>query len=171
MTPSGQSPRPQPVPLGARHVGPTVFADPSDLKQQVGSRIGPSEWFEVTQEAISGFADASGDHQWIHVDSEKAAEGPFGTTICHGLLTLALGQTLARSVYRVEGTRMGINYGLNKVRFPSPLPVGSRVRTAVDVLDVSDHGDSWQVTTRVTTEREGAPKPVCVAESVVRLYP
>ena len=147
-----------------------LFADPAELQQQVGALLGPSDWLTVTQEAVDGFADASGDHQWIHVDPERAATGPFGGTICHGLLTLAIGQDLARSIYRVDGMRMGINYGLNRVRFPSPLPVGSRVRTSVVLLEVVHQGDSWQVTSRVTTEREGETKPVCVAESVTRLY-
>lgn len=147
-----------------------IFASPAELQKQVGTLIGPSDWLTVTQDAVDAFAVASGDHQWIHVDPERAVGGPFGTTICHGLLTVAIGQDLVRSIYRVDGLRMGINYGLNKVRFPSVLPVGSRVRTTVELLEVVEKSDSWQVISKVTTEMEGGTKPVCVAETVTRLY-
>ena len=141
-----------------------------ELGEDVGVVLGPCEWLLVDQEAVDDFARASGDDQWIHVDTQKANAGPFGTTICHGLLTLAIGQSLARRIYRVSGTRMGINYGLNKVRFPSPLPVGSQVRATVELLGVEAAEDSWHVRTRVVTMREGSEKPVCVADPLTRLY-
>lgn len=147
-----------------------VFSSIDELAASCGSVIGTSPWLRVNQEAINHFALASGDDQWIHVDVEKSASGPFGSTICHGLLTLAIGQHLARQVYRVEGTRMGINYGLNRVRFPTPLHVNSNVRAEVQVNAVERAGESWQVESRVTTYRDDVDKPVCVSEPITRLY-
>jgi acyl dehydratase len=136
-----------------------------------GDTYGPSEWLEVTQERIDGFADATGDHQWIHVDPEKAAQGPFGTTIAHGFLTLSLLIKFIEEVRPSSGEfRMGINYGVNKVRFPAPVPVGSRVRAHFEVLEVSEVEGGIQVVTKGTVEREGEEKPVCVAEMVSRHY-
>jgi acyl dehydratase len=138
---------------------------------QVGDTYGPSEWLEVTQERIDGFAEATGDDQWIHVDPEKAAQGPFGTTIAHGFLTLSL---LVKFQYEVRPERgefrMGINYGVNKVRFPAPVPVGSRIRAHFEILELSEVEGGVQVVTKGTVEREGEEKPVCVAEMVSRQY-
>jgi acyl dehydratase len=136
-----------------------------------GDDFGPSSWIEIPQETIDAFADATGDHQWIHVDPERAAEGPFGTTIAHGYLTLSLLPVASYEVVpRDPNAKMGINYGLNRVRFPSPVPVGSRVRARfhVDAVDEADWGA--QVTMTATVEREGGDKPVCVAEIVFRYY-
>ena len=138
---------------------------------QVGDTYGPSEWLEITQKRIDGFGEATGDDQWIHVDPEKAAQGPFGTTIAHGFLTLSL---LVKFQYEVRPERgefrMGINYGVNKVRFPAPVPVGSRIRAHFEILEVSEVEGGVQVVTKGTVEREGEEKPVCVAEMVSRQY-
>jgi acyl dehydratase len=147
-----------------------TFTSAGELLASAGEHLGHSEWQEITQERVNLFAEATGDHQWIHVDPERAAAGPFGTTIAHGFLTLSLLPTLVSQVYRVEGVRMGINYGLDLVRFPAPLPTGSKVRAGVEVLVAEDKGDGWvQLKNRVTIEREGHEKPVCVAESLTRL--
>jgi acyl dehydratase len=136
---------------------------------QVGDVFGPSSWIEVTQEKIDGFAEATGDHQWIHVDPERAREGPFGTTIAHGYLTLSLLPVASYEVIPREG-RMGINYGVNRVRFPAPVPVGSRVRVTFEAKDVEEVPGGRQSTLLATVEREGGEKPVCVAEVVFRNY-
>ncbi len=149
----------------------TVFSSVHALREAAGADLGYSDWLPVDQERVDLFADATGDHQWIHVDPQLAASGPFGGTIAHGYLTLALVVPLMAGLFRVEGVRMGINYGVNKVRFPAPLPVGSRIRAHGQVLSVEEVTDGVQVTNRVTIEREGGDKPVCVAETVVRLYP
>jgi len=144
---------------------------PDALKALVGEEVGVSQWMLIDQDRVNLFADATGDHQWIHVDSEAAAEGPFGTTIAHGYLTLSLLPPLMADVYSVAGRRMGVNYGLNKVRFPSPLTVGSRIRLRLSLGEVEDvSGNGVQITWLATIEREGGAKPVCVAESVIRLY-
>ena len=149
---------------------PRIFTSPDELRAAVGEQLGYTDWVEIDQKRIDLFADATGDHQWIHVDPEKAAAGPFGTTIAHGYLTLSLLPILVPQLIMVEGVRMGINYGTNKVRFPSPVPVGSRVRATATVTDVADTKEGFQLTTTVTIEREGGDKPVCVAESVSRYY-
>ncbi|MGH4030797.1 MaoC family dehydratase [Actinomycetota bacterium Odt1-20B] len=150
---------------------PRIFASPEELRAGVGEQLGHSDWLEVDQKRIDLFADATGDHQWIHVDAEKAAAGPFGTTIAHGYLTLSLLPSLVPQVMRVEGMKMGINYGTNKVRFPSPVPVGSRLRASAVLTEVTATKDGGvQVTATVTVEREGGDKPACVAESVSRYY-
>ncbi|MEU1669713.1 MaoC family dehydratase [Streptomyces sparsogenes] len=150
---------------------PRIFTSPDELRSAVGEDLGPSDWLEVDQKRIDLFADATGDHQWIHVDPEKAATGPFGTTIAHGYLTLSLLPAFTPQLLNVEGVRMGINYGVNKVRFPSPVPVGSRLRATGRVAEVTEVADGgFQVTLVVTVEREGGDKPVCVAESVARYY-
>ncbi len=136
---------------------------------RVGDTYGPSGWVEITQERVDAFADATGDHQWIHVDPERAAKGPFGTTIAHGYLTLSLLPAASSEVVPTRG-RMGINYGVNRVRFPAPVPVGSHVRAAFEVLSVEQLEGSVQVTMKATVEREGGEKPVCVAEIVSRHY-
>jgi acyl dehydratase len=139
-----------------------------DLKP--GLELGPGEWREITQERIDRFADATGDHQWIHVDPARAAAGPFGGTIAHGYLTLSMLPESAFALMAVDDASAAINYGLNKVRFPAPVPVGSRIRTSFRIVDVSDVDGGVQVTTAATVEREGAEKPVCVAETVSRYY-
>ena len=144
---------------------------PQDLLQHVGTELGPSEWLTVTQEMIDKFADATGDHQWIHVDVERATrESPFGGPIAHGYLTLSLGPVLVPQVVRVEGVKMAVNYGCEKVRFPSPVPVGAKVRVGVELLDATDIPGGCQVVMRFTFECEGAPKPSCVSENVFRYY-
>jgi acyl dehydratase len=139
-----------------------------ELGDHVGERLGASAWHEVTQEQVAMFADATGDHQWIHLDQERAAAGPFGGTIAHGFLTLSLGPMLVHEVFEVADASMGINYGLNRVRFPAPLPVGSRVRADVTLATVDEVPGGLQATLAVTFEREGGAKPVCVAEWLVR---
>lgn len=148
-----------------------IFEHYSELESKVGQELGVSDWILIDQERISRFAEATGDHQWIHVDPVKAAQGPFGTTIAHGYLTLSLIPEMGASAYEVRGGRMGINYGLDKVRFPAPVPVDSRVRGRFVLKEykaVPDNG--VQLTMEVTMEREGSDKPVCVALSVHRRY-
>ncbi len=135
-----------------------------------GAEYGPSSWLEVPQERIRAFADATGDHQWIHVDPERAAAGPFGTTIAHGYLTLSLIPAMTYEVLPREEGGMAVNYGLNRVRFPAPVPVGSRVRGSFRVESVEEAAWGHQATLTATVEREGGDKPVCVAELVFRYY-
>ncbi|MEV7058749.1 MaoC family dehydratase [Streptomyces microflavus] len=149
---------------------PKIFTSAQELLDGVGEQLGHSDWLEVDQKRIDLFAEATGDHQWIHVDPERAAAGPFGTTIAHGYLTLSLLPALVPQVMRVENMKMGINYGTNKVRFPSTVPVGSRLRATAVLSSVEEAGGSVQVTAVVTVEREGSEKPACVAESVSRYY-
>ena len=141
-----------------------------ELRELIGKPIGPSDWVEVTQEDIDKFAEVSRDDQWIHVDAERAEkESPFGTTIAHGNLTLSLIDGLRGQLIDQQGVAMGINYGWNKVRFPAPVPSGSKVRGTAEVQSVEELGDGWwHVVTKFTLEREGGEKPVCVAESVGR---
>jgi acyl dehydratase len=140
------------------------------LEKLVGEHLGYSEWHEVTQEQVNLFADATGDHQWIHVDVERAKAGPFGGPIAHGYLTLSLAPTLLTEIMRVDGVAMGINYGLNKLRFPSPVPVGSKLRAGATLASVEPVSGGVQVTLNVTFEIEGGSKPVCVAEILFRYY-
>lgn len=147
-----------------------VFDGVDDLRAAVGTQIGSGDWMTVEQDRIDIFADATGDHQWIHVDPERAKDGPFGTTIAHGFLTLSLLSTLVKDVYSVEGVKMGVNYGLNKVRFTSPVAVGSKVRANVELVDVSDVTGGVQLTTKVTVEIEGSERPALVAEWLTRQY-
>jgi acyl dehydratase len=140
------------------------------VKSMAGKEWGKSDWIQVTQDRIDKFAEATDDHQWIHVNPERAKAGPFGTTIAHGFLTLSLIPALAGAVTKVEGVRMGINYGLNKVRFPSPVKVGSRVRAVSKNLTVEEVPNGLQIVNQVTIEVEGQEKPACVAETVSRLY-
>jgi acyl dehydratase len=141
-----------------------------ELRAKVGEELGVSEWHEVTQDEIDAFADATGDHQWIHVDPERAAETPFGSTIAHGLYTLSLGPRFTFALFTIEGFAFGLNYGYNKVRFPAPLPVDSRLRMRATPASVDDVPGGVQLTITQTFEREGEEKPVCVAESVARMY-
>jgi acyl dehydratase len=142
-----------------------------ELKALVGETTGPSAWRKVTQAEIDKFAEVSGDHQWIHVDVERAkTDSPFGTTIAHGNLTLAMVDGFRDQLFRSEGFKMGVNYGWNKIRFPAPVPSGSRIRASLETVSVDDVGNGWyQLVQRWTVEVEGNEKPACVAESVVRL--
>ena len=141
-----------------------------DLRAKVGEELGVSDWHEVTQEAIDEFADVTGDHQFIHVDPERAKETPFGGTIAHGYYTLSLLPMFSYDMFNFEGFAFGLNYGLNKVRFPAPLPVGSKVRMRAELDGVEEIPGGLQITTKATFEREGGDKPVCVAESLARVY-
>lgn len=146
------------------------FASLAELAPLVGEEIAVSDWIEVTQERIQLFADATGDYQWIHVDRERAKASPFGTTIAHGFFTLSLLPQLSASAFEVRDTRMGLNYGLNRVRFPAPVPSGSRLRGRFKLLRIEPLEGGAQVTVEVRIEREGSDKPVCVAESIARRY-
>jgi acyl dehydratase len=146
------------------------FEKLSELEALVGQNVGTSEWITVSQERINLFADATGDHQWIHLDAERAAKGPFGTTIAHGFLTLSLLPEMGASAMEVRDTRMGVNYGLGKVRFPAPVPSGSRLRGHFKLTKFEPLDGGAQLTMEVTMEREGSEKPVCVAESLARRY-
>lgn len=146
-----------------------VFRSAEELTAATGEALGTSEWLEITQERVNQFADATSDHQWIHVDVERAEQGPFGGPVAHGYLTLSLLPKLNAETYRLEGVRMGINYGLNKVRFPSPVLVGSRVRASTRLDDVTDVSQGVQLTIAATIEIEGSDKPACVAESLSRV--
>ncbi len=155
-----------------------TYQSAAALEAAVGTEIGPTEWFTIEQDRVNGFADVTEDHQWIHIDKERAASGPFGTTIAHGFLTLSLLSHLVSELRSVEGVRMGINYGLNKVRFPAPVPVGSRIRAVGSrirarsmMVSCEPTGDgAVQAVNRVTVEVEGNPKPACVADWVSRFY-
>ena len=148
-----------------------IFHDIEEYEQAVGTHLGHSDWHTVTQAQIDLFAEATGDHQWIHVDPQRAAEGPFGTTIAHGYLSLSLVPMLVWQVYTIEGLRMGLNYGSNKVRFPAPVPVDSRVRAGVELLSLTPTALGLQSVSRVTIEVDGSDKPGCVAETVAVLVP
>jgi acyl dehydratase len=148
-----------------------TFASPDELRAAVGEHLGYSDWHAVDQARIDTFADATGDHQWIHVDPEKAKAGPFGTTIAHGYLTLSLIPWLMSEVVAYEGVKMGVNYGCNRVRFPAPVPSGSRVRAGAELVECEDvGGGALQLVTRVSITVEGNEKPSCVAETVSRVY-
>jgi acyl dehydratase len=148
-----------------------TFESVDEFATKKGEVLGTSEWVTVTQEQINMFADATGDHAWIHVDPERAAAGPFGTTIAHGLMTLAMVPDLSLHMWQVEGIKMTVNYGLNKVRFPAPVPAGARVRAQVVLVDVEPvaGGGAWQATISVTVELEGGTKPAAVSEVVIRM--
>jgi acyl dehydratase len=147
------------------------IASVEELKSLIGQEVAVTDWFIVSQERVNQFADATGDHQWIHLDVERARkETPYGGTIAHGFLTLSLLPLVMQSAVSMAPSKMSLNYGLNKVRFPSPLPVGSRVRGRMLLQDVEDIEGGVQVSWKVTLEREGGDKPVCVAESIARRY-
>ncbi|MCB1029955.1 MAG: MaoC family dehydratase [Acidimicrobiales bacterium] len=149
----------------------TVIQGIAGLKELVGQHLGYSDYMEITQERVNTFAEATGDHQWIHVDPERAkAESPFGGPIAHGYLTLSLGPVLAPQIMRVEGIKMGVNYGCAKVRFPSPVPVGSKLRLGAQLTEVEDIPGGAQVYMTFTFEVEGASKPSCVSEIIFRYY-
>jgi acyl dehydratase len=151
-------------------MAPVTVNGIEELQDLVGKTVGPSEWREVTQELVDSFAEVSGDDQWIHVDVERAKqESPFGGPVAHGDLTLSMIGGFRMDVLKTEGFKLGVNYGWNKVRFPAPVPVGSKVRASVEVVSVDDVGNGWyQTVQKWTVEVEGGEKPVCVAESVAR---
>ena len=146
------------------------YATLAEIERDVGGDAAVSDWIEITQPRINLFADATGDHQWIHVDPERAKAGPFGTTIAHGFMTLSLLPEMGASAIHVDDVRMGVNYGLNKVRFTAPVPSGSRVRGHFKLLKFERLEGGAQLTYEVRMEREGSDKPVCIAESVARRY-
>jgi acyl dehydratase len=148
----------------------TIFDSPAKLASAVGQHLGCSEWLVVTQERVNLFADATGDHQWIHVDRQRAKDGPFGACIAHGYLTLSLVNLFLPQIVEVRGIRMGVNYGVDKVRFPSPVRVGSRVRGSGELIGAEDVKGSVQATIRVTVEIEGSDRPACVADTISRYY-
>jgi len=141
-----------------------------EVKARVGEELGVSDWHEVTQKDIDRFAQVTGDDYWIHLDTERAKDGPFGGTIAHGYYTLSLLPQFSYGLFNFEGFAFGLNYGLNRVRFPAPLPVGSKVRMRAELSNVEDIPGGIQITTKATFEREGGDKPVCVAESLARVY-
>lgn len=146
----------------------TVLDGVEAVTNAVGSHLGYSDWLEITQERVNRFADATGDHQWIHVDPDKANDGPFGTTIAHGYLTLSLSNLFLPQIVEVRGFGLGVNYGVNKVRFPSPVPVGSKIRAGVELLEAEPVTGGVQTVMRITIEVEGGSKPACIIDSVSR---
>ena len=150
----------------------TIFENPGELLAAVGRTLGTTDWLEITQERIDLFADATGDHQWIHVDPERARSGPFGMTIAHGYLTLSLVNLFLPQLLEVRGISMGVNYGADKVRFPAPVPVGSRIRGSGQLVEAeSAKGGAVQAKVRVTVEIEGKDRPGCVADTISLFYP
>ncbi|WP_433802221.1 MaoC family dehydratase [Actinomycetospora sp. CA-084318] len=147
-----------------------TFAGIDEVAAAVGETLGPGEWVTVDQKTVDTFADATGDHQWIHVDPDRAAQGPFGGTIAHGLLTLSLLPVLLAGLYRIDGVRMGVNYGFNKVRFPAPVAVGARVRATATIAEATPLEGAAQIVVATVIEIEGGSKPACVVESVGRFY-
>ncbi|WP_188940941.1 MaoC family dehydratase [Nakamurella endophytica] len=147
---------------------PRVFAGPDELAAAAGERLGPGEGVVVSQDRIRAFADATGDHQWIHLDADRAAAGPFGGTVAHGYLTLSLLPVLVRGLYRVDGAALVINYGLDRVRFPAPVRAGSTVRATAVLGAATPVAGGWQLVATVSVTADGATKPCCVAETVSR---
>ena len=147
-----------------------VFTSVDDLTAAVGEPLGPTPWFLIDQARVDAFAEATGDAQWIHTDPERAKAGPFGGTVAHGYLTLSLLPMLAKDLYRVEGATMGVNYGLNRVRFPAPLLVGSSIRIEGELLSVEPVPGGAQLTARITVATDRGDKPCCVAETVSRVH-
>jgi acyl dehydratase len=147
-----------------------VFTGADELLAAAGEQLGTSDWMAIDQQRVNAFADATEDHQWIHVDPQRAAEGPFGTTIAHGFLTLSLLPYLVFQTYRVEGAGMTINYGVNKVRFPAPVPVGSMVRAEVTLAEANEVSGGVQLVLRAAMQIKGEEKPGCVADWVIRIY-
>jgi acyl dehydratase len=141
-----------------------------EIRAHIGEELGVSDWHLVTQESVNAFAEVTGDDQWIHIDVERARESPFGGTIAHGYYTLSLAPRFSYAMFKFEGFAFGVNYGLNRVRFPAPMPVGDRVRMRARLRAVDEVPGGAQITTELTFEREGGEKPVCVAESLARVY-
>ena len=151
---------------------PTIFATPKELLGAVGRKLGASDWLAIDQARVDQFADATGDHQWIHVDPERAKSGPFGGTIAHGYLTLSLVNLFLPQIVDVRGISMGVNYGADRVRFPAPLKVGARVRGGAELMKVEQTKDGGvQATVRVSVEIEGGDRPACVVDTISRYYP
>jgi acyl dehydratase len=150
---------------------PTVIDGIDELRAATGRHLGFSDWLEIDQARIDLFAEATGDHQWIHVDPVRAADGPFGSTIAHGYLTVSLTNFFLPQILTVEGVSMGVNYGVDKIRFPAPVPVGSRVRGGAELVEVTDAGAGVQTLIRITVEIEGSERPACVVDSLSRWYP
>ena len=150
---------------------PTVFESPKELAKAVGQQLGHSDWLEITQERIDRFAEATGDHQWIHVDPERARQGPFGAPIAHGYLTQSLVNLFLPQIVEVRGISMGVNYGADRLRFPAPVPVGSRIRGSAELLEVEEIKGTVQAKIRVTVEIEGSDRPACVIDTINRYYP
>ena len=150
---------------------PTVFSHPSELLHTAGQSLGFTEWVSVEQGRINLFADATGDHQWIHVDPARAAEGPFGATIAHGYLTLSLANLFLPQLMEVQGVSMGVNYGCDRVRFPAPVPVGSRIRGGGEIVGAEEVKGGVQVVVRITVEIEGGERPACVVDTISRFFP
>jgi acyl dehydratase len=151
---------------------PTVFRSPDELLSAVGKHLGHGEWLQITQERVNQFAEATGDHQWIHVDPERAKSGPFGGTIAHGYLTLSLVNLFLPQIVEVRGISMGVNYGADRLRFPAPVKVGSRVRGGAELTAAERTKDGGvQATIRVTVEIEGGSRPACVVDTISRYYP
>jgi len=149
-----------------------VFTTPHQLKDSVGEALGETEWLEIDQHRVNLFADATGDHQWIHVDVEKAKQGPFGGPIAHGYLTASLANFFLPQLLDVQGTSMGVNYGCDKIRFPAPVPVGARVRGRGEIASVEETKDGGiQAKVTVTIDIEGQDRPACVIETISRFYP
>lgn len=149
----------------------TVFKTPHDLEAAIGTKLGESDWLLIDQERINLFADATGDHQWIHVDPEKAKQGSFGTTIAHGYLTMSLVNMFLPQIVDVQGISMGVNYGVDKLRFPAPVKVNSRVRGVGELVSVEQVKGGVQAVIRVTVEIEGEDRPACVVDTISRYYP
>ena len=149
----------------------TTFDNPAALLPAAGQQLGHSDWLEIDQQRIDLFADATGDHQWIHVDPERAAQGPFGATIAHGYLTLSLANLFLPQIMRVNNISMGVNYGCEKVRFPAAVPVGSRVRGSGEIISAEEVKDGVQVVVRMTIEIEGSERPACVIDTISRFFP
>lgn len=148
-----------------------VFKHPSDLKQAQGEQLGCGDWLEIDQNRINLFADATGDHQWIHVDPERAKDGPFGQCIAHGYLTLSLVNLFLPQIIDVQGISMGVNVGCEKIRFPAPVPVGSRIRGCGELVSVKEVNGGIQSVVRVTVEIDGQNKPACVVDTISRYFP
>ena len=149
----------------------TVFNNPGELLTAPGQHLGYSDWLQIDQARIDQFAKATGDHQWIHVDPERAASGPFGKTIAHGYLTLSLANLFLPEIMRVDNVSMGVNYGCEKVRFPAPVPVGSRVRGGGEIISAEEVKGGVQVVVRMTIEIEGSDRPACVIDTISRFFP
>ena len=147
-----------------------VYASIAEFAAAAGDDLGTTDWIEIDQERIDRFADATGDHQWIHVDPERAASGPFGATIAHGFLTLSMLPVVMNSLYRVDGISMAGNYGLEKVRFPAPVPVGSKLRGSSSITSTQELDGAVQGTITTTIEVDGSDRPACVVQSIVRYY-
>lgn len=152
-------------------VAPVVFASPRDMLGKEGTQFGPTEWLQIDQQRVDQFADATGDHQWIHVDPERAREGPFGKTIAHGYLTLSLANKFLPELVDVQGFSHGVNVGTDKTRFLAPVPVGSRIRGLGEIVSVEEVKGAIQSIVRITIELEGSGKPACVVDTINRYYP